>query len=142
MTHGTIAGMLVPDLILGRENPWEPVFNPSRKTLAAAGRFAAEALHMVAQYVEHLTPGEVESVEAIALDSGAVLRRGLHKIAVYRDEKGKLHEFSAVCPHLGCIVTWNPTEKSWDCPCHGSRFEKMGKVFNGPANTDLKKIDG
>ena len=66
-----------------------------------------------------------------------MLRRGLTKVAVYRDEKGELHECSAVCPHLGCIVHWNATEKTWDCPCHGSRFDKLGKVINGPANRDL-----
>jgi Rieske Fe-S protein len=59
---------------------------------------------------------------------------------VYRDEAGKCHETSAACPHLGCIVHWNGAEKSWDCPCHGSRFDKVGKVINGPANIDLSPI--
>jgi len=69
--------------------------------------------------------------------SGAVIRRGLKKIAVYRDDARKLHEMSAVCPHLEGIVAWNPAEKTWDCPCHGSRFDRFGKVVNGPAITDL-----
>ena len=140
MTHGTIAGMLIPDLILGRDNPWATVYEPSRKPLRAAGEFARETLNMVSQYAELLTPGEVESADAIPADSGAIIRRGISKLAVYRDEAGAVHEFSAVCPHLGCIVHWNASEKSWDCPCHGSRFEKLGKVFNGPANRDLKAI--
>jgi len=67
-----------------------------------------------------------------------VVRRGLTKVAVYRDEKGTTHEHSAVCGHLGCIVHWNSAEKTWDCPCHGSRFDKLGKVINGPANSDLE----
>ena len=89
------------------------------------------------QYADYLTPGDVSSAADIAPDSGAVMRKGLKKIAVYKDANGALHERSAVCPHLGCIVHWNGTEKTWDCPCHGSRFERLGKVFNGPANRDL-----
>jgi Rieske Fe-S protein len=65
------------------------------------------------------------------------MRRGLHKVAVYRDAQGALHERSAVCPHLGCIVHWNGAGKTWDCPCHGSRFDSHGHVINGPANRDL-----
>jgi Rieske Fe-S protein len=137
MTHGTIAGMLLTDLILGRENPWATLYDPSRKTLRAAGEYAKEALNMAAQYRDWVTGGDVGSVDEIARDSGAVLRRGLKKVAVYRDEDGTLHERSAVCPHLGCIVQWNPSEKTWDCPCHGSRFDKLGTVLNGPANRDL-----
>jgi glycine/D-amino acid oxidase-like deaminating enzyme/nitrite reductase/ring-hydroxylating ferredoxin subunit len=137
MTHGTIAGMLLTDLILGRENPWASLYDPSRKTLAALGMYAREGLNMAVQYADWVTGGDVRSVDEIARDSGAVLRRGLTKIAVYRDETGQLHERSAVCNHLGCIVHWNAAEKTWDCPCHGSRFDKLGKVINGPANTDL-----
>ena len=107
MTHGTIAGLLVTDLILGRDNPWATLYDPSRKTLRAASEYAKEALNMAAQYADWLTPGDVQSVDEIAKDSGAVLRRGLSKVAVYRDEHGELHERSAVCPHLGCIVGWN-----------------------------------
>jgi glycine/D-amino acid oxidase-like deaminating enzyme/nitrite reductase/ring-hydroxylating ferredoxin subunit len=138
ITHGTIAGMVIPDLVLGRDNPWTDLYSPSRVTLAAAVPMVTGTLRMASRYVDHLTPGEVESAEEIPKDSGAVMRRGLHKLAVYRDEEGKVHEFSAVCPHLGCIVAWNDAEKSWDCPCHGSRFEKLGALINGPANTELK----
>jgi glycine/D-amino acid oxidase-like deaminating enzyme/nitrite reductase/ring-hydroxylating ferredoxin subunit len=142
MTHGTIAGMLLTDLILGRENPWATLYDPSRKTLRAAGEYTKEALNMAAQYTDWLTPGDVHSVDEIAKESGAVLRRGLTKVAVYRDERGELHECSAVCPHLGCIVGWNSTEKTWDCPCHGSRFDRLGQVINGPANSALAGIEG
>jgi Rieske Fe-S protein len=88
-----------------------------------------------------VTPGEVKSLRDIEPECGAVLRRGLSKVAVYRDDKGKAHEMSAVCPHLGCIVHWNGAEKSWDCPCHGSRFDKLGKVINGPSNADLSPAE-
>ena len=107
----------------------------------AAGAFARETLNMAAQYADWLSPGDVQTELAIDRDAGAVVRDGLKKIAVYRDEKGQLHRRSAVCTHLGCIVAWNPTEKTWDCPCHGSRFDKLGEPLIGPANTPLAKVD-
>jgi len=137
LTHGTIAGMLLTDLIVGRRNPWEKLYSPSRVPVKAANELVKEDLNMAAQYGDWLTGGDVRSVDEVARDSGAILRRGLEKIAVYRDPNGSVHECSAVCPHLGCIVQWNPGEKTWDCPCHGSRFEATGKVINGPANKDL-----
>jgi Rieske Fe-S protein len=79
----------------------------------------------------------VDSPDKIPADGGAVIRRGLSKIACYRDADGKLHEMSASCPHLGCVVAWNSAERSWDCPCHGSRFDAKGQVLNGPALSDL-----
>ncbi|MGV3484637.1 MAG: FAD-dependent oxidoreductase, partial [Planctomycetaceae bacterium] len=139
MTHGTIAGILLTDMILGRENPWAALYDPSRTPLRAPSEYTKEAVNMAAQYVDWLTGGDVASVDEIIADSGAVLRSGLTKVAVYRDPQGNLHERSAVCPHLGCIVHWNPSEKTWDCPCHGSRFDKLGKVINGPANSDLPR---
>jgi Rieske Fe-S protein len=140
MTHGTIAGMLITDLIMGRECSWETLYDPSRKTLRAAGTYVQETLNMASQYADWVTAGEVGSSDEIPRDSGAVIRRGLKKVAVYRDNSGTLHERSAVCTHLDCIVAWNQTEKTWDCPCHGSRFDKMGTVINGPANTDLTQV--
>ncbi len=137
MTHGTIAGILLTDLILGRHNEWATLYDPSRKTLRAAVKFAQENLNVAAQYTDWLTGGETDSVEGIAPGTGAIIRRGLAKLAVYRDEGGALHERSAVCTHLGCIVDWNATEKSWDCPCHGSRFDTKGRVLNGPAISEL-----
>jgi glycine/D-amino acid oxidase-like deaminating enzyme/nitrite reductase/ring-hydroxylating ferredoxin subunit len=141
MTHGTIAGMLITDLIMGRPNPWKDLYEPSRKTLKAAKKFAKENLNVAAQYMDWVTPGEGTEVEDMPLDSGVVLREGLKKVAVYRDSRGTLHQMSAVCPHLGCIVQWNPADKTWDCPCHGSRFNKTGGVINGPANVDLRKVE-
>jgi glycine/D-amino acid oxidase-like deaminating enzyme/nitrite reductase/ring-hydroxylating ferredoxin subunit len=137
MTHGTIAGMLLTDLIMERSNPWADLYDPSRKTLVAARDFVQENLNVAAQYTDALTPGDVDSVEEIASGQGAVIREGLSKVAVYRDEDGVVHSMSAVCVHLGCIVSWNMAEKTWDCPCHGSRFDALGVVINGPANTDL-----
>jgi glycine/D-amino acid oxidase-like deaminating enzyme/nitrite reductase/ring-hydroxylating ferredoxin subunit len=141
LTHGTIAGMLLSDIILGKGNPWETLYNPSRKPIRAAANFAKENLNVAKQYLDWLLPSEVESADEIEPGSGAVLRRGTHKIACYRDGNGKTHEMTAVCPHLGCIVHWNGAEKSWDCPCHGSRFDKHGKMTNGPANIDLSPAE-
>lgn len=141
MTHGTIAGLLLGDLIAGRENPWAALYDPSRITLRAAPTFASETLNFAAQYSDLVTGGDVASVEDIKPGSGAIIRRGLSKVAVYRDVQGTLVERSAVCTHLGCIVQWNDGEKTWDCPCHGSRFDVQGQVLNGPAIKALKPVD-
>jgi glycine/D-amino acid oxidase-like deaminating enzyme/nitrite reductase/ring-hydroxylating ferredoxin subunit len=137
MTYGTIAGMLLTDLIQGRENVWEDLYAPSRMTLRAAKSFAKETINMAAQYGNWATKGDVKRDVLVPPNTGAVVRRGLHKIAVYCDTDGQRHECSAVCPHLGGIVAWNHSEQTWDCPCHGSRFDKFGKVLDGPAITNL-----
>lgn len=137
MTHGTIAGILLTDLIVGRKNPWEEIYKPSRITLKALPQFAKENLNVAMQYTDLLVAGDVRSVDEIKPGAGAVLSRGLSKVAVYRDPQGKTHELSAVCRHLGCIVNWNTSENTWDCPCHGSRYDALGKVIQGPANSDL-----
>lgn len=140
MTHGTIAGLLVSDLMMDRPSPWASLYDPSRQPIKAAGTFLAESLNVAAQYGDWLTPGDVASERDIPIDGGAILRNGLHKIAAYRDREGVLHQCSAVCPHLSCIVAWNPSQKTWDCPCHGSRFDRFGKVLNGPATSDLSPL--
>jgi len=140
ITHGTIAGMLLTDMILGRDNPWEKLYDPSRKTLRAMGTFAKENVNVAGQYAEWITPGEVSSPDEVEVGCGAIMRRGITKIAVWRDENGKLTELSAVCPHLHCIVQWNNAVKTWDCPCHGSRFHADGTVLNGPANRNLEPV--
>jgi nitrite reductase/ring-hydroxylating ferredoxin subunit len=137
MTHGTIGGMLLTDLIQGRHNEWADLYSPSRLRSLTTVDFLNENLNVTAHYTDWLTGGEVSSADEIEKDEGCVMRRGLTKIAAYRDEQGVLHERQAICTHLGCVVSWNSTEQSWDCPCHGSRFDKLGHVINGPANTDL-----
>ncbi len=136
MTHGTIAGLLLPDLILGKKNPWEKLYAPSRFTRAPR-QYAKENLNVAKQFLDIVTKGSRMPEVRIPLDSGTVVRRGFKKIAVYRDEHGDLHEFSAFCPHKGCVVQWNSAEKSWDCPCHGSRFDCKGAVLNGPSIENL-----
>jgi Rieske Fe-S protein len=140
MTHGTIAGMLLTDLILGRDNPWAKLYDPSRKTLMAAKEFLSENLNVARHYADWLTGGQSGSIEEVPVDFGAVIRDGMSKLAVYRDPSGTAHVMSAVCPHLGCIVAWNTSEKTWDCPCHGSRYACTGEVVVGPANKGLEKL--
>jgi Rieske Fe-S protein len=108
--------------------------------LRATPTYLRETVNMAAQLGDWLRPGDVASETEIPPGSGSVLREGLTKIAVYRDETGSLHRRSAVCPHLGCIVAWNDAEKTWDCPCHGSRFDRFGEQINGPANRPLAEV--
>jgi Rieske Fe-S protein len=141
MTHGTIAGMLISDLIQGRPNRWTTLYDPSRKRLGAVGDFLKENLNVAAQYASYLTPGEVASLDEITPNTGAVVREGAQKVAVFRDEAGGVHRRSAVCTHLGCVVSWNKAASTWDCPCHGSRFDAYGRVLNGPASRDLEHLE-
>lgn len=143
MTYSAIAAPLIADLVQGIENPLEKIYDPSRKpsSLSALGHFVQENLNTAAQYTDWVAPAEVARLEDIEPGQGAVLRRGLRRLAVYVDDAGAVHQLSATCPHLGGVVTWNPAEKSWDCPCHGSRFDCYGKVLVGPAVQDLKRVD-
>lgn len=140
LTHGTIAGMLIPDLIKGRYNPWESLYDPGRITLKAAGEFGRQNLNAALRYADWLKGDETLDEKRLAPGTGAVIRHGLKHIAAYRDRDGALHRMSAVCPHLKGIVTWNGSEGSWDCPLHGSRFDCRGHVVNGPAIADLQRL--
>lgn len=137
LTHGTVAGMLLTDLITGRDNPWAELYAPARAPFKASAEFSPRAAHSLARYADWITPGDVKDADAIGNDAGAVVRNGLTKKAVYRDRNGIVHACSAVCPHLGGIVTWNSVERTWDCPCHGSRFDPWGHVLCGPSNRNL-----
>ena len=141
MTHGMIAGILLTDLVLGLKNPWAALYDPSRVKLGATPEYVKENVNVAEQYKDWLTQGDVSDEKEIEPGEGAVIRRGSKKIAVYRDDKGVVHERSAVCTHLYCIVDWNATEKTWDCPCHGSRFDPYGRVVNGPAISPLQPAD-
>jgi glycine/D-amino acid oxidase-like deaminating enzyme/nitrite reductase/ring-hydroxylating ferredoxin subunit len=140
MTHGTMSGVILTDLICGRVNPWAKVYEPTRKPLMAPVEFLKENLNSVAQYAKKLMPGEVDSADDIKPGEGAIIRRGLKQIAAYKDLDGKVHELSATCKHLGAAVCWNSCEKSWDCPAHGSRYDANGNVIDGPANSNLDPI--
>lgn len=141
MTHGTIAGILLTDLIQGRENKWEDLYSPSRIRLKALPEYASENINVATQYTDLVTAGDIRSESELKPCQGAIMRDGVTKIAIHRDPAGKLHKRSAICPHLGCVVAWNSTEQTWDCPCHGSRFSASGQVYQGPANSDLSVVD-
>jgi glycine/D-amino acid oxidase-like deaminating enzyme/nitrite reductase/ring-hydroxylating ferredoxin subunit len=143
MTHGTIAGLLLSDMINGCNNSWEAFYDPSRKPVAgpALGKFMSENANVGYEYVrDWISWGDQPSVRDLENDQGTIVRRGLTLVAIYRDTNGNLQEHSAVCPHLGCIVHWNNLEKVWDCPCHGSRFDASGNVICGPAISPLKPV--
>jgi Rieske Fe-S protein len=139
MTHGTIAGMLLSDMILGRDNEWAELYDPKRIRLGSAVDLARENRNVAAQYAAWLKPGDAPDEADVPRGSGRVIRHGTRMIAVYRDEGGELHQRNAACTHLKCIVNWNDLEKSWDCPCHGSRFGPLGEVLNGPAAAPLEE---
>ena len=137
LTHGTLGGILLRDLIMGRKNSWAELYNPSRFHFRSLGTYMREATQSTVPYGDWLSDGDVDTVQKIEAGEGAVIRDGLRKVAVYKDEMNRTHCFSAVCTHLGGIVRWNSAEKTWDCPCHGSRFDRFGQVVNGPAVSEL-----
>jgi glycine/D-amino acid oxidase-like deaminating enzyme/nitrite reductase/ring-hydroxylating ferredoxin subunit len=137
LTHGTIAGLLLPELMRGKRTAWAELYDPARHHLGSLGTLVREAAQSTLGYADWLRSSEVGSTDAIAPGEGAVLRRGLHLVACYRDASGVCHERSATCTHLRGVVRWNTVEKTWDCPCHGSRFDPLGRVVNGPAARDL-----
>lgn len=137
MTHSTIGALVVADQIAGRHSPWAELYSPERLPARALGETISEGLNVAAQYTELLRGSDVASPAEIPPGSGAVIGWGPLKTAVYRDEQGALHRRSAICTHLGCVVGWNDSERTWDCPCHGSRYDPYGRVINGPAPSDL-----
>lgn len=136
LTHGTLGALLIHDLIRGIQSPWKELYDPHRITLKASSDFLHENLNTALQYKDWLTPGEKQKLKP---GCGMVVRKGLKKRALYRDEHGEIHEMSAVCPHLGGIVRWNQSEHCWECPAHGSYFDAKGKVIQSPANQDLSE---
>lgn len=142
MTHCTIGAMLITDQIMDRKNPWEELYSPSRISLRATPKFFRENANVVAQYADWLTSKpQISDLESLVAKEGLVIRDGLKITAAYKNENGMISLFSAACPHLGGVVHWNSAEKSWDCPCHGARFDCHGKVIEGPASSNLKLLD-
>ena len=123
MTAGTAAAMIITDTILGRDNPWTEVYDPSRSK--AVEQFPIR-----------------EEVSRLSLGEGAIIEMGGKKVAAYKDPQGALYTFDSSCRHMGCFVSWNDAEKTWDCPCHGSRYNARGEVIQSPAVYGLleKKI--
>jgi hypothetical protein len=143
MTNSVAGALNLIALLTGDKARFAELFDPGRKPVSgiALKEFAAGQAEVVANLAEYATPGEVSSVDEIRPGEGAIVRRGLKRVAAYRDENGALTERSAVCTHIGCIVHWNGFEKCWDCPCHGSQFAVDGSVLNGPAVRALAEVD-
>jgi glycine/D-amino acid oxidase-like deaminating enzyme/nitrite reductase/ring-hydroxylating ferredoxin subunit len=141
ITHGVVASLLIPDLILGRENEFAAVYDPDRKPIKAASTYVSENITAVKNFTEYLAPGELSSIDELKPGQGAIVRRGISKIAAYRTENGDVIEKSAACTHLGCHLHWNSFEECWDCPCHGSHFAPDGSVLNAPAIGPLADVE-
>jgi glycine/D-amino acid oxidase-like deaminating enzyme/nitrite reductase/ring-hydroxylating ferredoxin subunit len=149
ITHGTIAGILLADLILGKTNPWTALYDPSRKPSKKSSSNSGDEGQPTPQEEEQPTKqneeestsskNEISTISLENLQEGQGIVLEDKKLAAYKDRKGELHSYSAVCTHLGCTITWNNSEKSFDCPCHGSRFSPSGNAINGPANTALER---
>ena len=139
-TFGTAAAIMARDWTKGAEHPWSEVFKPGRKSPPSIKEYLKEnadfPVHMIRDRVK-IPEGEPDKLMP---DEAQVMEHDGERIAAYRDPQGELHVCSAICPHLGCIVAWNPAERTWDCPCHGSRFAASGRVIAGPAESDLKQL--
>jgi glycine/D-amino acid oxidase-like deaminating enzyme/nitrite reductase/ring-hydroxylating ferredoxin subunit len=139
MTHSMISAMIISDGVLGRSNPWAPLYDPSRFKLTDTSKLVTQNIHAVKHLlIERLIPSDSD-VNALAKGEGKILKVRHEKTAVSRDHEGALHAVSPSCTHMGCVVVWNDAEHSWDCPCHGSRFSADGRVLHGPALKDLEK---
>eukprot|EP00897_Mesotaenium_endlicherianum_P005007 jgi/Mesen1/4534/ME000231S03793 len=160
MTGSTIAGILIKDLILGKANPWAEIYDPSRPpppSMTALQMELQEVQHTVQGYLDNLPlkGAQLLPIEDLAPRSGAVVQEGLNKVAMYKDEEGKLTlvaaspppscarllHSAAICPHLKCVVKWNPNDGTFDCPCHGSLFDNYGRLINGPAKSNLTPME-
>ena len=141
MTGGTAAALVLADLVQGQENPWAELFDPIRlKLRASAGTFLKEnaetGLHLVGDPLRK--PGK-RGIDDLRPGEGDIVTRDGERIAAHRDEDGNVVAVSTRCTHLGCQVSWNSAERSWDCPCHGSRFAPTGEVLQGPAVHRLER---
>jgi nitrite reductase/ring-hydroxylating ferredoxin subunit len=142
MMLGSISGKILADLILGNENKHAGLFDPSRiKPVDGFVEFVKENADVAYRFVaDRMAIHETDSVKRITPGNGKVVEVNGQKIAAYRDENGEVHTLSPVCSHAGCIVNWNDAEKTWDCPCHGARYDIDGNILTGPATKGLKKV--
>ncbi|RZJ86366.1 MAG: FAD-dependent oxidoreductase [Chryseobacterium sp.] len=143
MTFGSMTSLIIPDLLDGKETDLSKLLSPARiKPVASAGNVLDEVFNASVHFVkDKFSADKIEELSEIKNGEGKIVKHEGKTFAAYRDAKSELHLLSPVCPHTGCNVAWNPSEISWDCPCHGSRFDIDGKLLNGPALSDLKKIN-
>jgi glycine/D-amino acid oxidase-like deaminating enzyme/nitrite reductase/ring-hydroxylating ferredoxin subunit len=139
MTFGTLTGMMAADRIAGRANPWTELFDPGRKKIRGAAWDYVKENKDYPYYMirDRFAGAEARSIRDVPRGSGKIVEMKGQKLAVYRDERGAATVRSAICTHMGCVVDWNDAERTWDCPCHGSRFKTDGAVIAGPAEAPL-----
>lgn len=143
ITTGVVAGHILADIVNGHEHPLAPILDASRlRPLKGGSTFFTENARTGFQLVrDRALGGKVEELDKIGPGAGGVIRHGGEQVAVSRDESGRATAVSAICTHLGCVVGWNAVDRTWDCPCHGSRFSETGEVLYGPAVSPLEPVD-
>jgi glycine/D-amino acid oxidase-like deaminating enzyme/nitrite reductase/ring-hydroxylating ferredoxin subunit len=143
LTFGTVAGMMISDAILGRSNPWTELFDPSRKALTRGlwDYFKENVDYPYYMIRDRFAGAEARSLRAVKRGQGKIIEQKGAKVTAYRDPAGQVTLRSAICTHLGCTVGWNTAERTWDCPCHGSRFAPTGEVISGPAEEPLSPVE-
>ncbi len=144
ISNGTVAAMIIADLATGRENRWLDIFDATRvKPIAGAKEFVVENAEVAAHLVSGYLSRKPKSYDELEPGHAAIMKVDGENVAAFKDEGGVVHAVSAVCTHMGCLVGWNATDRTWDCPCHGSRFELSGEVIHGPATQPLgSKVTG
>ncbi len=142
LVYGTVAGEIISDHILNKKNPFLPLYKPNRFTLIKSQpKLTTENLNVMTQLIkDYAKPSQIKELRELKQGEGKIIKINGHKYAAYRDNADELHIVSAICTHMKCIVDWNNFEKSWDCPCHGSRFTVDGEIIEGPALEKLKKL--
>ena len=142
MTTGTMAGILIKDLIIKKHSPWEELYTPSRfKADPSLKNLIKEGAMVAREFVKGKLKAASQTMEGLEPDTAKVVDLDGNKVGIYKDVDGKLHTVDTTCTHMGCEVQWNGAERSWDCPCHGSRFDINGNVIEGPALKPLKKLN-
>ncbi|KUK61561.1 MAG: FAD dependent oxidoreductase, partial [Methanoculleus marisnigri] len=143
MTNGTAAATILTDMIRGRASPWAEVYAPDRfKPAASARRFLVHNIEVAEKYIGGVISRPAGDLADVPPGEGRVLMIEGQKAGVFRDREGRVHAVNPTCTHMGCVAAWNSAEETWDCPCHGSRFDADGKVIHGPAVKDLKPRGG
>jgi glycine/D-amino acid oxidase-like deaminating enzyme/nitrite reductase/ring-hydroxylating ferredoxin subunit len=140
LVFGSLAGPMIADAILGKPSRYADLFSPSRLNRSGTSHFIKENVKVGAHLVGDLFHYDTTDVASVRPGQGCLVQHGLHKMAAYRDSSGVLHSCSATCPHMKCVVKWNNAERSWDCPCHGSRFAVDGAVIEGPTLSALERV--
>jgi glycine/D-amino acid oxidase-like deaminating enzyme/nitrite reductase/ring-hydroxylating ferredoxin subunit len=142
LIYGTLAGIIAHDLILGIENEWENLYKPTRfPPIKSVPQLMKHNFEVLKDLVTDYFKSDVKDLDEISNGEGKIIKIEGEHLAVFKNSEGSLKAVSALCPHMGCTVHWNNFEKSWDCPCHGSRFDTEGKIIEGPALHGLKEID-